>query len=246
MSRASLALCLAANHLRLFAPAASSASSRTWRRKDLNPFVDRARDASSVTRFPACGRAKKRGTDVVAMASLPKGEGAQELIAQSCAALGACSRCVARTHPRRRSIRSSRTPPRAVRLVDLTRSVIPPHRRTTRRDTPKLTAEEVQIRLKAVPTWTLDPSGAAISRSFTAKNWQCAVDFVNALSAIAEEEGHHPDVHLTNYRDVRVTASTHAIGGLSLHDFVLAAKLDTIDVTYSPKWLRENAEAVGE
>ena len=57
MSRASLALCLAANHLRLFAPAASSASSRTWRRKDLNPFVDRARDASSVTRFPACGRA---------------------------------------------------------------------------------------------------------------------------------------------------------------------------------------------
>ena len=85
MSRASLALCLAANHLRLFAPAASSASSRTWRRKDLNPFVDRARDASSVTRFPACGRAvpgasggaKKRGTDVVAMASLPKGEGAQ-------------------------------------------------------------------------------------------------------------------------------------------------------------------------
>ncbi|ACO67667.1 hypothetical protein MICPUN_64545 [Micromonas commoda] len=213
MSRASLALCLAANHLRLFAPAASSASSRTWRRKDLNPFVDRARDASSVTRFPACGRAvpgasggaKKRGTDVVAMASLPKGEGAQELIAQSCAALGACSR-----------------------------------------DTPKLTAEEVQIRLKAVPTWTLDPSGAAISRSFTAKNWQCAVDFVNALSAVAEEEGHHPDVHLTNYRDVRVTASTHAIGGLSLHDFVLAAKLDTIDVTYSPKWLRENAEPVGE
>lgn len=110
MSRASLALCLAANHLRLFAPAASSASSRTWRRKDLNPFVDRARDASSVTRFPACGRAKKRGTDVVAMASLPKGEGAQELIAQSCAALGACSRCVARTHPRRRSIPSSQTP----------------------------------------------------------------------------------------------------------------------------------------
>ena len=49
-------------------------------------------------------------------------------------------------------------------------------------------------------------------------------------------------MHLTNWRDVEVVASTHAIGGLSLHDFVLAAKLDTIDVTYSPKWLRENAE----
>ena len=64
---------------------------------------------------------------------------------------------------------------------------------------------------------------------------------LNALSAVAEAEGHHPDVHLTNYRDVRVEITTHAIGGLSLHDFVLAAKLDAVDVTYSPKWLRENA-----
>ena len=110
------------------------------------------------------------------------------------------------------------------------------------RDTPKLTPEEIQTRLKAVPTWTLDPQGAAISRKFTAKNWKSALDFVNQLSIVAEEEGHHPDVHLTNWRDVEVVASTHAIGGLSLHDFVLAAKLDTIDVTYSPKWLRENAE----
>jgi 4a-hydroxytetrahydrobiopterin dehydratase len=110
------------------------------------------------------------------------------------------------------------------------------------RDTPKLTPEEIQTRLKAVPTWTLDPQGVAISRKFTAKNWKSAVDFVNQLSIVAEEEGHHPDVHLTNWRDVEVVASTHAIGGLSLHDFVLAAKLDTIDVTYSPKWLRENAE----
>ena len=110
------------------------------------------------------------------------------------------------------------------------------------RDTPKLTPEEIQTRLKAVPTWTLDPQGVAISRKFTAKNWKSAVDFVNQLSIVAEEEGHHPDVHLTNWRDVEVVASTHAIYGLSLHDFVLAAKLDTIDVTYSPKWLRENAE----
>ena len=113
------------------------------------------------------------------------------------------------------------------------------------RDTPKLTPDEIQTRLKAVPTWTLDPQGVAISRKFTAKNWKSALDFVNQLSIVAEEEGHHPDVHLTNWRDVEVVASTHAIGGLSLHDFVLAAKLDTIDVTYSPKWLRENA-AVSE
>ena len=45
------------------------------------------------------------------------------------------------------------------------------------------------------------------------------------MSAVAEGEGHHPDFHLTNYRDVRVEVTTHAIGGLSLHDFVLAGFL---------------------
>ena len=42
-------------------------------------------------------------------------------------------------------------------------------------------------------------------------------------------------------RDVRVDLSTHAIGGLSLPDLVLAAKIDALDVEYSPKWLREQA-----
>ena len=45
------------------------------------------------------------------------------------------------------------------------------------RDTPKLTPEEIQTRLKAVPTWTLDPQGVAISRKFTAKNWQVRLRF---------------------------------------------------------------------
>jgi 4a-hydroxytetrahydrobiopterin dehydratase len=96
--------------------------------------------------------------------------------------------------------------------------------------------------MRAVPTWRLDEGATKIVRAFTAKNWQCAVDFVNALSAVAEAEGHHPDVAIRNYREVEVVASTHAIGGLSLHDFVLAAKLDAVDVTYSPKWLREQTQ----
>ena len=65
------------------------------------------------------------------------------------------------------------------------------------------------------------------------------MDFLNAASAIAEEEGHHPDLHLTGWRNVRVDLTTHAIGGLSLPDLVLAAKLDGVDVVYSPKWWRE-------
>ena len=61
------------------------------------------------------------------------------------------------------------------------------------------------------------------------------------VSVLAEDEGHHPDVHITSYRNVQVDLSTHAIGGLSLPDFVLAAKIDEIKVEYSPKWLKENA-----
>ncbi len=59
---------------------------------------------------------------------------------------------------------------------------------------------------------------------------------------MAEEEGHHPDLHLTNFREVEVCISTHAVGGLTYPDFVLAAKLDMIDADYSPKWLKQQQE----
>ena len=65
-------------------------------------------------------------------------------------------------------------------------------------------------------------------------------DFLNSVGTLAEEEGHHPDFHLTNYRNVRIELSTHAIGGLSMPDMVLAAKIDAIPCEYSPKWLRES------
>ena len=111
------------------------------------------------------------------------------------------------------------------------------------KDTPLLPPEALNPRLAALPNWTLSADGKTISRQFVARHWQAAIDFLNALSAIAEEEGHHPDVHLTNWRDVRVDLTTHAIGGLSLPDLVIAAKLDNIDVDYSPRWMRERNAA---
>mmetsp|Transcript_37686 Transcript_37686/g.68687 ORF Transcript_37686/g.68687 Transcript_37686/m.68687 type:complete len:159 (-) Transcript_37686:6-482(-) len=110
------------------------------------------------------------------------------------------------------------------------------------KDTPMLSEEAVLARMEALPQWTLSADGKIISRSFVAKNWKAAMNFINQLSELAEEEGHHPDVHLTNYRAVRLDLSTHAIGGLSLPDLVLAAKIDLIEVEYSPKWLREQQQ----
>jgi len=110
------------------------------------------------------------------------------------------------------------------------------------KNTPRMSADQVQTRLGAIPLWKLSDDGTAIYREFTTKNWGAAMAFFNTLSELAEEEGHHPDFHLTNWRNVRIDLSTHAIGGLSIPDFVIAAKLDNIPITYSPKWLK-NSEA---
>jgi len=104
--------------------------------------------------------------------------------------------------------------------------------------TPKLSEEEIEKLLAEYPLWRRE--GAIITRKFTAKNWQCAADFFFQLSSVAEEEGHHPDFKLSNYREVQVDLTTHAIGALSMYDFILAAKIDKIPVVYSPKWEREN------
>jgi 4a-hydroxytetrahydrobiopterin dehydratase len=56
------------------------------------------------------------------------------------------------------------------------------------------------------------------------------VEFFNKVAALAEEEGHHPDLHLEGYRQVAVELWTHAIGGLSENDFIVAAKINQIPV----------------
>lgn len=89
--------------------------------------------------------------------------------------------------------------------------------------------------------------GLAVSRKFTAKNFQCALDALNGMGAIAEREGHHPDFHLTSYREVEVVLYTHTVGGVTSNDLDLARMLDAeVDVAYSPKWLREHPEAKKE
>ena len=86
----------------------------------------------------------------------------------------------------------------------------------------------------------------SISRSFTARNFQAALDAINAIGAIAERENHHPDLHLTGYRNVEIVLYTHSLGGLSINDIELAKEIDTVEVQYSPKWLKSHPEAKRE
>jgi 4a-hydroxytetrahydrobiopterin dehydratase len=93
-----------------------------------------------------------------------------------------------------------------------------------------LTSEEIQPFMKQVNGWIAISNNMAIEKQFVFKNFKEALAFVNAAGAIAEEEGHHPDLHLQNWNKVTVTLSTHAIGGLSENDFILAAKIDKISL----------------
>lgn len=61
--------------------------------------------------------------------------------------------------------------------------------------------------------WTTSADGDFIVRSFVAKNFVSAMAFLNAVAEVAEEQGHHPDLHLTQFRNVEVRLQTHSLGG---------------------------------
>jgi 4a-hydroxytetrahydrobiopterin dehydratase len=103
---------------------------------------------------------------------------------------------------------------------------------------PKLDEATLAKYMPDLPAWELAGDKASVSRTFVAKNFVAAIDFFNGVKEVAESEGHHPDLHLTDYRSVQVVICTHAVGGLTLFDLILASKIDEIPVVYSPKWLR--------
>ena len=95
---------------------------------------------------------------------------------------------------------------------------------------PKLTPEEAEAHRAGVPDWRIVAGGDRIRREWTVKHFRAGMAFFNAIAEVAEAEQHHPDLHLVGYRTVAVEIWTHAIGGLSENDFVLAAKIDRLPV----------------
>ena len=90
-----------------------------------------------------------------------------------------------------------------------------------------LTIQQAEAFLKELNDWTLSPDAKKISKEFKFKNFAGALAFANQIGAIAEAEGHHPDL-IVKWGGVGVELSTHSIGGLSENDFILAAKIDEI------------------
>jgi 4a-hydroxytetrahydrobiopterin dehydratase len=95
---------------------------------------------------------------------------------------------------------------------------------------PKLSRSEAEQQIKQLEGWKLTRGGDWIEKKWTAKNFMAAMRFFSEVARVAEQEGHHPDLHLEGYRNARIEISTHAIGGLSENDFILAAKIDELPI----------------
>ncbi len=92
---------------------------------------------------------------------------------------------------------------------------------------PSLTAPEVDEALGALDGWDAREERTRIHKHYRFKDFVTAMAFVNAMAALAEAEGHHPDFSV-HYSAVDVTLWTHAVGGLSENDLIVAAKLDRL------------------
>ncbi len=92
---------------------------------------------------------------------------------------------------------------------------------------PPLTGQEAQRYLAQVCGWALVDEGRAIERSFRFKSFREALDFVVKVGALAEGEGHHPDISF-GWGQARVTWQTKKIRGLHDNDFMMAAKTNEL------------------
>lgn len=95
--------------------------------------------------------------------------------------------------------------------------------------TPSMTRDKAKEWLAQVSDWELieEEGKLKIRKRFKFDSYMDGVDFINKVAGIAEGEGHHPDI-LLGWRRVTVNLMTHAIGGLSENDFIMAAKIDQL------------------
>lgn len=91
--------------------------------------------------------------------------------------------------------------------------------------TPPLGEAEANALLKEISSWSFREGH--LWRSFRFKKFTDAIEFVNSVARLAEEEGHHPNITI-RYNKVELELWTHAVKGLSENDFILASKIDSL------------------
>jgi 4a-hydroxytetrahydrobiopterin dehydratase len=94
---------------------------------------------------------------------------------------------------------------------------------------PALSDDEANGLLSRLVAWTIEREGDAVvlTRTFSFPDFHRTMAFANAVAWIAHEQDHHPDM-LVAYSRCTVNWSTHSVGGLSLNDFICAARVDAL------------------
>ncbi len=91
-----------------------------------------------------------------------------------------------------------------------------------------MTKEEAMPYLIELGDWEINDAHTVISKKIEFKDFLEAINFVDTVADIAEEEGHHPDIHIS-YNKVTFKIWTHKVGGLTENDFIIASKIDSLE-----------------
>lgn len=100
---------------------------------------------------------------------------------------------------------------------------------------PRYSEAEAAAQVARLTGWRLTENGQRIRKDWVVKNFLAGLKFFQGVAELAEADGHHPDLHLSGYRNVWIEIWTHAIGGLSENDFILAAKIDQLPIELAKK-----------
>lgn len=100
------------------------------------------------------------------------------------------------------------------------------------KDDPSLSNSEIKNLLNKVSNWNIEPSSShletpCIYKDFKFKNYFQTIAFVNAVAWVAHQQDHHPEMTI-NYNTCHIEFTTHSINGLSLNDFICAAKINHV------------------
>lgn len=90
----------------------------------------------------------------------------------------------------------------------------------------KLSKDEAKNFLSKLKGWEMRDE--MLTKKYKFRNFVQAMKFANAVARLAEREQHHPDIKVHNWNRVTIDIWTHAVGGLSRNDFILAAKINRI------------------
>ncbi len=89
-----------------------------------------------------------------------------------------------------------------------------------------LPINQVKSILEGIDGWQLTDDHRMIYRDFVLRDFKAAVDLFNGIAVVSRQKDHHPDIHLTQYRNLRIGTTTHELGGLSQNDLDLAMEIN--------------------